>query len=267
LEREPSENMNAEVIKEGDYVVLYIEAGKKHLVKVTRGREFHTHRGYIKLSDLIGKKYGDYVISNVGSKFYLLKPTPEDYVMKVERVTQIIYPKDIGLIILRSGVGPGSIVVEAGTGSGALTGALAYYVRPHGRVYSYEIRKEFLERARRNLEKLGLINYVVLKHKDITKGIDERYVDAVILDLATPWLVVGHAHEALKGGGAFVSFSPTIDQVIRTVEELRKYPFVDITVSEIFLRNYKVKRGETRPETFMVGHTGYVVFARKVNEF
>ncbi|HDI75359.1 MAG TPA: methyltransferase domain-containing protein, partial [Thermoprotei archaeon] len=167
------------------------------------------------------------------------------------------------LIVFLSGVGPGSIVVEAGTGSGFLTAALAYYVRPDGRVYSYEIRRDFLEIARKNLSLCGLLPYVDLKHKDIVDGIDEKNVDAVILDMPNPWDVVPHAKEALKDGGVFVSFLPTINQVEKIVEKLIHENFLDVLTIETLLRKIKVKKGETRPETFMIGHTGYIVFARK----
>jgi tRNA (adenine57-N1/adenine58-N1)-methyltransferase len=179
------------------------------------------------------------------------------------RKTQITYPKDIALIIMFSGIGPGSRVVEAGTGTGALTSALAFHVKPTGRVYSYEVRAEFIETALKNLKRAGLDEYVEIKNQDITLGINEKEVDAVMLDMATPWLVVPHAYSALKGSGSLVSFSPTIDQVVKTVENLKKNGFVDIETVECLLRRMQVVRGKTRPETLMTAHTGYITFARK----
>jgi len=230
---------------------------------VKKGQDFHTHKGFIRLDGVIGKRYGDRVKSNLGVDFVLLKPTIRDYVMKMIRRTQIIYPKDMALIVLHTGIGHGSKVVEAGTGSGALTSYLAHYVKPDGCVYSYEVREEFIETARKNIEKAGVLDYVKIKNKDITQGIDEKAVEAVILDLATPWLVVSHAYKALRGGGALSSFSPTIDQVLKTVEALQEAGFVDIETIECLTRRIQVKRDQTRPETFMVGHTGYITFARK----
>jgi tRNA (adenine57-N1/adenine58-N1)-methyltransferase len=162
-----------------------------------------------------------------------------------------------------SGIGPGSKVVEAGTGAGALTTALAHYVKPTGRVYSYEIRQEFVKTALKNLEKASVGRLVEVKNSDITQGIAETNIDAVILDLSTPWLVVPHAYSALKGSGAVVSFSPTIDQIVKTVEALRESEFVDIETIEAFFRGMQVERGKTRPETLMTAHTGYITFARK----
>jgi tRNA (adenine57-N1/adenine58-N1)-methyltransferase len=250
-------------VVEGEYVLLYLDQRRTYLVKAEAGKTLHTHKGFIKLDDLIGKEYGSRVVSNLGVQFTILKPLLRDYIMKSIRRTQIIYPKDIALIILFSGIGPGSRVVEAGTGTGALTTALAHYVRPNGRVYSYEIRKEFLETAEKNISRAGLTPFVELKNRDITAGIDENDVDSIILDMATPWLVVPHAVKALKPCGTFVSFSPTIDQVIKTVEALRESGFIDIETVECLLRGMQVERGKTRPQTLMTAHTGYVTFARK----
>ena len=222
--------MPAQKITEGDYILLYISQRKTYLVKVEAGKSFHTHKGFIKFDDLIGKEYGSTILSSLNVEFTVLKPLLRDYIMKCVRKTQITYPKDIALIVMFSGIGPGSRVVEAGTGTGALTTALAHYVKPDGRVYSYEIRKEFLETAEKNLKRAGLTDFVELKNKDITEGIDESNVDAVVLDLATPWLVVPNAYHALKSCGTIVSFSPTIDQVVKTVEALNDHNFVDTEI-------------------------------------
>ncbi len=162
-----------------------------------------------------------------------------------------------------SGIGPGSHVVEAGTGTGALTSALAHYVRPDGRVYSYERRQEFLENAEKNLKRAGLMEYVELRNRDVTDGIDESNIDSVVLDLATPWLVIPHAYSALKPCGTVVSFSPTVDQTVRTVEALGEDGFVDVETIECLLRRMQTERGRTRPHTLMTGHTGYITFARR----
>lgn len=255
--------MSGNEVGEGSDVLLYLDARRNYLVRVRRGERFHTHRGFILLDDLLGKSFGEAVLSNLGHRFIILKPTVYDYVMKSVRSTQILYPKDIGLILVYSAVGPGSRVVEAGTGSGALTTALASFVRPRGRVYSYDIRPEFQRRAASNLERAGLLGFVDLKVGDVSQGIEEQDVDAVVLDLATPWAVVPRAREALKGGGILVSFSPTIEQVVKTVSALEEEGFVDIETVESFLRRVKVKAGETRPEALMVGHTGYITRGRK----
>ncbi|MGB9741298.1 MAG: tRNA (adenine-N1)-methyltransferase [Candidatus Bathyarchaeia archaeon] len=251
-------------ISEGDYVLLYLTQRKTYLVKAEAGKTFHTHKGFIKFDDLIGKEYGSKFLSNTGVEFVALKPLLRDFIMKSARQTQITYPKDIALIIMFSGIGPGSHVVEAGTGTGALTIALAHYVKPNGRVYSYEIRAEFLKTAEKNLRRAGLADFVELKNKDITEGIDESDIDAVVLDLATPWLVIPYAYRVLKPCGTIVSFSPTIDQVVKTAEALKENAFVDAETVECLMRGMQVERGKTRPQTLMTGHTGYVTFARKI---
>ncbi len=248
---------------EGEYVLLYLDQRRTYLVKVEAGKTFHTHKGFIKLDDLIGKEYGSTVISSLGVPFTVLRPLLRDYIMKSVRRTQIMYPKDIALITIFSGIGPGSRIVEAGTGTGALTTALAHFVRPNGRVYSYEVRSEFLETAEKNIRRAGLADFVELKNKDVTAGIDEANLDAVILDMATPWLVVPHAYKALKPCGTLVSFSPTIDQVVKTVEALKENGFIDIETVECLMREMQTERGKTRPQTLMTAHTGYITFARK----
>jgi len=253
-----------DVIREGDDVLLYLDGKRTYLVRVEKDVSFHTHKGYLQLGDLIGREFGSSIRSNLGVEFHALKPLVRDYILKMRRRTQILYPKDMGLIVLLTGIGPGSRVVEAGTGSGAMTVVLANLVRPEGRVYSYEIREEFLKDAEANLRRAGLYDYVELKHRDITEGIEEEDVDAVILDLAVPWLVVPHAYRSLKGSGVLASFSPTIEQVMKTVEAIREHPFVEVETVEVLMRRMNVGRNRTRPETRMIGHTGYITTARKV---
>jgi len=255
--------MMSDLISEGDDVFLYLDRKRTYLVRVEADKSFHTHKGYIQLGDLVGKEYGTRIPSSMDIYFVALKPNLRDQIFKSSRRTQISYPKDIALIILYSGIGPGSRVVEAGTGTGALTSAIAHYIKPAGRVFTYEVRQEFQQNAKKNLERGGLLDYVELKEGDVTEGIEEKDLDAVILDMATPWLVVPHAYTALKGSGVVVSFSPTIDQVVKVVETLTDYGFVCIETVETLIRFMQVERGKTRPQTVMTGHTGYLTFARK----
>jgi tRNA (adenine57-N1/adenine58-N1)-methyltransferase catalytic subunit len=251
-------------IAEGDNVLLYLDARRTYMIKIEAGKTFHTHKGYLKLDDLIGKDYGEPIKSSLGIYFTTLKPALTDYMMKSGRNTQIIYPKDAALIVMFSGIGPGSRVFESGTGTAALTTALAHYVGSTGKVYTYELRPEFQKNAAKNLQRSKLIDNVEMKSGDVTMGIAERDLDAVILDLAVPWLVVPHAYEALKPSGILVSFSPTIDQVVRTTEALRDNGFVFIETIECLMRSMQVERGKTRPNTMMTGHTGYITHARKI---
>ncbi|TRO53235.1 tRNA (adenine-N1)-methyltransferase [Candidatus Bathyarchaeota archaeon] len=255
--------MKSQEISEGDYVLLCLDTRRTYMLKVEAGKTFHTHKGYVKLDELIGKEFGVAFESSLRVVFTALKPTLEDYIMKSSRKTQITYPKDIALIVMFSGIGSGSRVVESGTGTGALTTALAHYVKPNGKVYTYEYREEFQKNAEKNLKRSNLLDFVELKSGDVTVGIEERGVDSVVLDLAIPWLVVPHAYEALKPSGTIVSFSPTIDQVVKTVEALKDNNFVFIETIECMVRTMQVERGKTRPHTMMTGHTGYITHARK----
>lgn len=256
--------MTAQKIVEGDNVLLYLDVRRTYMVKIQSGQTFHTHKGYVKFDDLIGKDFGSTFKSSLGINFTLLKPQITDYILKSQRNTQIIYAKDAALIVMFSGLGPGSRIVESGTGTGALTSALAHYVQPTGKIYSYDIREAGQKTAEKNLKRASLLEFVELKLKDVVNGIDEREVDAVVLDLAVPWLVVPQAFEALKSSGTIVSFSPTIDQVVKTVEALKENSFVSIETFECIMRGMQIERGKTRPQTLMTGHTGYITHARKV---
>ena len=251
-------------IQEGDDIILYLDSRRTYMVKVEADKQFHTHKGFVELGELIGKPYGTTVISSLGISFYVIKPLIRDRILKTDRRTQVLYPKDISFILLQMGIEPGSRIVEAGTGSGALTMAMANIVRPDGIIYSYDINPKFQKVARGNIERAGLGDYVELKIGNITEGIAEQGVDGVILDMATPWLVVPHVYESLGGSGIFLSFSPTIEQVMKTVYEMNKLPFIEIETIELMLRNITVAENRTRPKTQMIGHSGYLTSARKI---
>jgi tRNA (adenine57-N1/adenine58-N1)-methyltransferase len=251
-------------IAEGGDVLLYLDRERTYQIRVTPGEQFHTHKGFIQLDDLVGKPYGSTIVSSLGISFYALKPLIRDRVLKTDRRTQVLYPKDIGYILYQLGIGNGSTVVEAGTGSGALTMSLANAVMPDGRIYTYELDERSQRIATGNIDRSGLRPIVEMKLGDITQGIDEKEVDAVTLDMATPWLVIDHAWEALAGSGIFLSFSPTIEQVMKTVYALEAKPFIEVETVELILRRITVAENKTRPETLMIGHSGYLTTARKV---
>ena len=253
-------------IKEGDEIYLVFDQRQNYKLKVEEGKRFHTKKGFIELGDLIGKPYGVTVTSSLGGQFYVLKPLIRDRVLKTDRYTQVLYPKDISYILFQMDLGSGSKVVEAGTGSGALTMAMANAVRPDGMIYSYDISEKHQGKAAGNIEKSMLMPWVELGIHDITEGIPHEDVDAVFLDMAVPWRVVPHAWEALAGSGVFMSFSPTIEQVMKTTEQLRKHPFIEIETIELLLREITVDFNKTRPKTQMIGHSGYLTSARKVIE-
>lgn len=249
--------------QEGNLVLLLGKDGKRFLIRLQAGRQLHTHRGMVSHDDVIARPWGDQVLSHLLFPFLVLRPSVHDLIMHVKRISQIVYPKEIGYILLKLDIGPGSRVIEAGTGSGALTLALAHAVRPHGRVYSYEGREEMSLAARRNLERVGLSAYVDLKVRDIAEGFDEREVDALFLDVRTPELYLAQAREALKGGGFFGALVPTTNQVQELLLHLDPHGFADVEVLEILLREYKPVAQRLRPADRMVGHTGYLIFARQ----
>ncbi len=255
-----------EVIGEGGDVLLYLNREQRWLVRATSGKKIHTHAGFIDCSSIVGRRYGDIVESNLGRPFWLLKPIISDYVLKCERKTQVVYPKDMGLIVAKTGLVSGCKVVEAGTGSGALTMFLANIVKPTGHVYSMDVREEFLDVARRNLKRSGLLDYVTLIKGDATGGFDVSDADVAVLDVGDPWRLIESAWRALKGSGSIVSISPTINQVEKTFEEMVRVGFVGIECIEVFVRDMQVRAGATRPSMRMVGHTAYLTFARKVNK-
>ncbi len=252
-------------IKDGDLLWIVYDHKRKWLLRARTGENFQTHLGIIKYDDIIGKEYGFKVVSNTHAFFWVFEPLPIDVVVKMGRATQIIYPQDIGFIIVQTGIGPGKNVVEAGTGSGALTINLAYYARPDGHIYSYDINEKSTKQAQKNLERMNLASVVTLKTGDVCQSIEEKDADVVMLDLATPWLAIETAWGALKEDGIICCFSPTIEQVKKNVDALkRNQGFVDIRTQEVLCQDYQVRDNATRPVTTMIGHTGFMTFARKV---
>jgi tRNA (adenine57-N1/adenine58-N1)-methyltransferase len=175
-----------------------------------------------------------------------------------------MYPKDIGFILTSMSIGPGQSVLEAGTGSGSMTVALAYAVGPQGRVVTYEKRAEFQNLARKNLERLGLEGRVEFKLGDIAAGFSETDMDAMFLDVANPWDYVAQVRAALKPGGFFASLLPTFNQVAQLIQALRRENFAFVDVCELLLRFYKPEPSRLRPTDRMVAHTGYLIFGRRI---
>jgi len=237
---------------------------KTSIIQLEPGAEFHTHRGTIAHDDLIGSAWGTQAKTHLGHPLILLRPSTDDLVRNLERTTQIVYPKDAGYVLMKLNIAPGCRVIEAGTGSGGLTLVLAQAVQPSGRVISYENRPEMQELAQKNLEQLGLAEYVVFRRRHIAEGFEEREVDALFMDLANPWDYLSQAHTVLAGGGFFGSILPTANQVIHLIEALESADFGLIEVEELLLRPYKTVSARLRPKDRLTPHTGYLVFARKL---
>ena len=252
------------IARENDRVLLISPDGKRYLLRLRSGDRFHTHKGIILHDELIDASLGRQVLTHQGHSFVALQPSIHDLLMRLKRVSQIIYPKEIGQILLKLDVGPGKRIIEAGTGSGALTLALAHSVRPEGRVYSYEAREDMLKVARRNLDDAGLLESVELVHRDIVEGFSEREVDSLFLDVRAPWEFLGQACEALVDGGFFGAIVPTTNQISSLLAGFASHPFTLIEVMEILVRQFKPVANRLRPQDRMVAHTGYLIFARKV---
>ncbi|NMC13077.1 MAG: tRNA (adenine-N1)-methyltransferase [Chloroflexi bacterium] len=243
---------------------LVSPTNKSIFIRLIPGGKYETHRGILYFDDLIGKPWGSQVESHTGQLYVLLQPGLADLLQETRRNTQIMYPKDIGFILLKMGIINGSIVVEAGTGSGALTTALALFTGEKGHVYSYDIRQEMQILAKKNLDRLGLTDLVTLKLKDIGEGFDEKNVDALFLDLPNPYDYMDKVRECLKPGGQFGCILPTTNQVSRLLFELHRENFAFVDVCEIMLRYFKPAATRLRPTDRMVAHTGYLIFARPI---
>ena len=201
---------------------------------------------------------------HIGSPFFLLQPSLADLITELPRTTQILYPKDIGFILVTMGIGPGQTVMEAGTGSGSMTTALAYAVGPEGRVISYEIKPDVQNLARKNLTRFGLDSRVDFKLRDIQQGFDETEADSFFLDVPNPYDYTGQVRAALKPGGFLCCLIPTFNQVEKTLQALRQNKFAFVEVCELLLRYYKPEPARIRPTDRMVAHTGFLVFARRI---
>ena len=253
-------------IKQNNNVLFFYDDSKKWLMKVSRKQQFHTHVGIIDHKKVIGKEYGSAIKTNKGKIIYLLEPTVYDYVMKSQRSTQIVYPKDLGYIAARTGLQSGHTIVEIGTGSGSLTTFLASIVKPRGHVYTYDVDESFKAIARKNIEKAGISKYVTMEKLDIKniKKVPQTDVDMVVVDLGDPWTVVPQARKMLKGSGYFVAICPTMNQLEKLASALRENDFFDLEFTEQIVRTIEAREGKTRHSFRGIGHTTYVAFARKV---
>jgi tRNA (adenine57-N1/adenine58-N1)-methyltransferase len=252
------------IARDGDIAQLVGLNHKHTILTLKAGAEAQSHRGVLKHDDLIGQTWGQQVFSHTGAPFFLLQPSLADILNELPRTTQILYPKDIGYILITMGIAPGSFVMEAGTGSGSMTIAFATAVSESGRVVSYEQKPDVQNLARKNVERIGLTPRVEFKLRDIREGFDETDADAFFLDVQNAFDYVPQVRAALKPGGFFSSILPTLNQVESMLMSLKRNNFSFVEVCEILLRYYKTDASHIRPVDRMVAHTGYLVFARKI---
>jgi len=224
-------------------------------------KDYHTAEGIVAKKDL-NKKDGTIVKTNTGKEFVVFASGFVDDYRKIKRLPQIIPLKDIGLIVAETGVGKQSRAVDAGTGSGALACFLGYHVKE---VTSYDIKKEHIDIAKKNVKELGLKN-VKIKNKNIYQGIDEKDIDLLVLDLPEPWNAIGSAEKSLKVGGFLVSYSPTIPQVMDFVNTIANNKnFIIIKTVEVIERKWDVYQRKVRPKSEGIGHSGFLTFVRKIS--
>lgn len=250
----------------GSRVVLLDSRGRRYLITLSAGGTFHSHRGIVEHDRVIGEEDGSLVRTRTGEEMRAFRPTLSEFVLKMPRGAQVVYPKDIGAITVQGDLYPGATVLEAGVGSGALTIGLIRAVGPAGRVVSYEVREEFADTARANVEAfLGPVSNWEIQIGSVYDGVKERGVDRAVLDLPEPWRAVDPVGEALRGGGIFVSYLPTIIQSQRLTQELQSDSrWSSVLTTETLVRAWKIEGTSVRPEHRMVGHTGFITVARRV---
>lgn len=254
-------NVSSE-LKNGEEVLLIDRRDRRYLVLLSAGGEFHTHSGVVFHDSIIGTDDGGVIESTTGTKYVVIRPTMAQRVIKMPRGAQVIYPKDLGAILMRADIFPGASVLEAGVGSGALSMTL---LRAGATVTGIELREDFANRARKNVERaLGaetLSRYNV-SIGDVYEGIPDEGFDRIVLDLAEPWQVVKHAENALKQGGIFLAYLPTITQVVTLRDTLEQSSFMMAETIEVLERSWHIEGQSVRPDHRMVAHTGFLTTAR-----
>ena len=248
---------------EGDLALLIDPKDRHYLVKLGTGRAFHSHLGAVPHEAIIGQEGGARVYTQSGHEITVLRPTLADYTLKMKRQAQVIYPKDIGPILVHGDIFPGAQVLEAGVGAGALSIALLRAVGPMGHLTTYEIREDLATVALKNIREFNAdtANFT-LKIGDIYQGIEERGFDRVVLDVPEPWMAINTVGESLGMGGIFLSYSPTVLQIHHLHQSLTDDPRFDfIEAFEVLHRGWHLAATSARPNHRMVGHTGFVLRA------
>ena len=251
------------VLQEGDMLLLIDQKDRRYLLTLESNSEFHSHSGFISHNDLIGKADGITIKSTGGLEYLALRPTMSDVILKMPRSAQIIYPKDIGPILIAADIAEGDKVLESGVGSGALSIAL---LRAGANVTGIELREDFAQRARKNVEAF-FSDQTVNERYNVLIGnayeqLDGSDYDRIVLDIPEPWRVIDHVANSLRPGGILVSYSPSIMQVSRLTERLKEDSFAMIRTQEVLSRSWHVDGRAVRPDHRMVAHTGFITSAR-----
>ena len=257
----------AEPFAPNDPCLLVDARGRRYLIELEPGKDFHYHRGFLAHDAIIGASDGSRHRSSMGSVLLALMPRLADYTEKMGRGATIIYPKDAAAILMWADIGPGNVVLEAGTGSGALTMALARAVIPGGRVVSVERREDHAARARKLIKGFfgEVPDHVELRVGNIEEAFEGLEPDRVVLDLPEPWLQVAPAAKGLAAGGIFCCYLPTVPQLQTVRASLDETgAFTGISTFEVLIRDWAIDGRSVRPAHRMVGHTGFITVAKKV---
>lgn len=249
-------------LQPGDMVLLVDAKHRRYLVTLEAGGEFHSHAGFIAHDDLIGRDAGREVRSTRRSTYLVLRPTLSDVILKMPRGAQVVYPKDIGPILMLADLQPGVRVLESGVGSGALSMGM---LRAGADIVGYELREDFAVRAQRNVRGFlgeGVMGRYRVQVRDCYEGIEETGLDRIVLDLPEPWRVVPHAVEALVPSGILVAYTPQITQAAQLRAVLDRHGFAQAETLEIMQRGWHIEGQAVRPNHRMVGHTGFLTHAR-----
>ncbi len=250
----------------GELVLLIDPKDRRYLVTLEENGSFQNHAGSLLHADLVGVDEGSEVATSLGQGLRAFRPTLSDFILSMPRGAQVIYPKDIGPILMMADIGPNMKVLESGVGSGALSMAM---LQAGASIVGYEIREDFAGRAKNNVTKfLGeeVLNRYQVQIRDCYDGIEETGFDRVVLDLPEPWNVVEHAASSLKPGGIFVSYSPSITQSVQTTHTLKRSGFGELKTTEVLHRGWNIAGTSVRPDHRMVAHTGFLTRARLLHQ-
>lgn len=249
-------------LREGEQVLFIDTKKRRYLITLTAGKELHSHSGTVAHDAVIGTPEGSTFRSSHGMYYTVIRPTLSEYILKMPRGAQVIYPKDLGPILLLADIFPGARVFESGVGSGALSMAM---LRAGADIVGYEVREDFASRATKNVT--GFLGEEVLDRyrveiRDSYEGIDETDLDRVVLDLPEPWLIVKHAARAMHAGGIFLAYTPQITQAVQLRETMQDSPFGMVETVEVLNRGWHIEGQSVRPDHRMVAHTGFLTHAR-----